>query len=72
MIEGGLARVYPVPLTSQPARSKALTTWRPRRPVAPVMRAVFGIVFVVEDVVWMGWGGLSVQDRAGADPSVMT
>lgn len=46
MIEGGLARVNPVPTTVQPAREKAFTTCRPRRPVAPVMRTVLGIVVV--------------------------
>lgn len=38
------AREKPVPLTSQPARENALTTCRPRRPVAPVMRTVFAIL----------------------------
>jgi hypothetical protein len=51
MIEGGLARVNPVPTTVQPAREKAFTTCRPRRPVAPVTRTVLGIVVVLWDVV---------------------
>ncbi len=46
-IVGGFARVNPVPLTSQPARSKALTTCLPSRPVAPVMRAVFAMVVML-------------------------
>lgn len=35
------AREKPVPLTVQSFLSKALTTWRPSRPVAPVTRTVF-------------------------------
>lgn len=40
-IEGGLARENPVPTTLYPARWNARRTCRPRRPVAPVTRAVF-------------------------------
>ena len=45
-IDGGLARVKPVPVTSQPALSKTFTTCLPSRPVAPVMRAFFAILMV--------------------------
>ena len=41
MIEGGFARVNPVPTTSNPCLWNALTTCLPSRPVAPVIRAVF-------------------------------
>lgn len=34
MVEGGDARVRPVPMTDQPRASKAWATWLPRRPVA--------------------------------------
>jgi hypothetical protein len=44
-IDGGFARVNPVPVTFQSARSKALRTCRPRRPVAPVMRQDLAIVW---------------------------
>ena len=43
-IEGGFARVNPVPVVSHPARWKAFTTCLPSRPVAPVIRAVFAIM----------------------------
>lgn len=43
-IEGGFARVNPVPTTSHPCLWNAFTTCLPSRPVAPVMRAVFAIV----------------------------
>jgi len=45
-IEGGDARVNPVPTTSQPPLLNSFTTCLPRRPVAPVMRAFLAIVLV--------------------------
>jgi hypothetical protein len=50
---GGDARVRPVPVTDQDLRLKAVVTARPRRPVAPVMRAVW------EDMIasMLGGGG---------------
>ena len=48
MIDGGLARVNPVPTTFQPPLWKDLTTCLPSRPVAPVTSAVFAIVVVFE------------------------
>lgn len=59
-IVGGLARVKPVPFTSQPLRSKLLATCLPSRPVAPVMRAVLAMVRGVGDV------DSSAQDRSWA------
>ena len=41
---GGLARVNPVPTAFHPADLKACSTWRPRKPVAPVMSAVLAMV----------------------------
>jgi hypothetical protein len=49
MIEGGFARVNPVPTTSKPCLWNAFTTCLPSRPVAPVTRAVF-VMFVVVKV----------------------
>ena len=49
--EGGAARVRPVPTTSQPARSKTLTTCLPSRPVAPVMSTFFDML-----MRWVGDG----------------
>jgi hypothetical protein len=49
-IDGGLARVNPVPMTFQLALWKAFTTCLPSRPVAPVMIAVFAIVVVVAGI----------------------
>jgi hypothetical protein len=46
-IDGGLARVKPVPTTFQLALWNAFTTCLPSRPVAPVIIAVFAIVVVV-------------------------
>ena len=42
-IDGGFARVNPVPTTCHSFLSNAVTTCRPSRPVAPVMRAVLVI-----------------------------
>ena len=44
---GGLARVRPVPVTDQDLRLNAVVTARPRRPLAPVTRAVWGEDMVV-------------------------
>jgi len=49
-IVGGFARVNPVPTTSHPFRSNALTTCLPSRPVAPVTSAIFAIVGEAEVV----------------------
>lgn len=46
-IVGGFARVRPVPVTSHPLRWNSFMTCLPRRPVPPVMRAVFDIVCCV-------------------------
>lgn len=59
-IVGGFARENPVPTTLYPARWKAGTTARPRRPVAPVMRAVLGIVVVLRR--WVRGCGDGVGD----------
>ena len=45
-IFGGEALLKPAPVTSQPALSKALTTSRPSRPEAPVIRARWVMVDV--------------------------
>lgn len=67
-IEGGFARVNPVPVVSHPARWKAFTTCLPSRPVAPVIRAVFAMM------CWSlsGEGGsFEVADlRVGASPTI--
>jgi len=41
-----VARVKPVLVTDQPARDNSATTCRPRRPVAPVTRALAMVLSV--------------------------
>jgi hypothetical protein len=58
---GGLAREKPVPTTFQSCLLKAVTTCRPRRPVAPVIRAVLAMAMYVGMVLlrastWAGGG----------------
>lgn len=51
---GGEARVRPVPVTDQDLRLKAVVTARPRRPLAPVMRAVWEDIVVGGCCGWVG------------------
>lgn len=60
---GGLARVSPVPVTDQDLRLKAVVTARPRRPEAPVTRAVWEDM--VAGVVELGGLGMRLSMRLG-------
>jgi hypothetical protein len=73
-----------VPVTFQPLRSKALTTWRPRKPVAPVTRAaillmlegtrepreVLDMTSCQRDAFCTGYHGMIMQVTAVADRDI--
>ena len=49
MMDGGEARVKPVPTTSHPSLWNATTTFRPSRPEAPVMRTFLDMMVGVDE-----------------------